>query len=69
MPTCARCRRPVLHLVTLAGMTLGARCAQLVREACGAPAPAPAQIDPRQLDLLTQQDAPQTMPLQLVRAA
>lgn len=55
MTRCARCSRPVLHPVHLAGLTLGKTCAQIIvghvsrahRKSEGAE----QYVDPRQVDL------------------
>lgn len=55
MTRCARCRRPVLHPVHLAGMTLGTRCAQIivghVSRKQGKSEGAEQYVDPRQVDM------------------
>ena len=59
MTICARCRRHISHPVHLAGMTLGARCAAIVK---GAPARRAritsgvraTPVDARQADLFSE---------------
>jgi hypothetical protein len=55
MTRCARCSRPVLHPVHLAGLTLGRTCAQIivghVSRKQGKTEGAEQYVDPRQVDL------------------
>lgn len=48
---CARCNRQIRHAVHIAGMALGARCAQLVRGGSPVRVQRAKAIDARQADL------------------